>query len=194
MLMIPAHTPLTQVFAALLSGIRAALANHALRQDHLSGLVALIYARLGRMAFRLDRLAQLWRANKLPKPGKPRPGRPRAPRPAPSVPYPRRSLWLVRIAQPTAQFLQQVEMFLARPETLALVQAAPQAGRLLRPLCHAYGIPLPAYLQLPPRPKRPATPKPPRPPRRARFALPPGDRPLPRNILAAARAWRRHDE
>jgi len=192
--MIQAHTPLTQVFADLLSRIRAALANHASRQHHISGLVALVYARLTNIALRMDRLALLWHANKLPKPTGSRPGRLRAPRHAPSVPYPRRSLWLVRLAQPTAQFIQQVEMFLARPETLALIQAAPQAGRLLRPLCHAYGIVLPEYLKLPPRPRRPTTPKPPRPPRRARFALPPGDRPLPKNILAAARAWRRHDE
>ncbi len=46
------------------------------------------------------------------------------------------------------------------PEFLA---AAPQAGRILRPLCHMLGIALPAILQLPAPPPRRKPVKPPRP-------------------------------
>jgi hypothetical protein len=43
------------------------------------------------------------------------------------------------------------------------VQAAPQAARLLRPLCHALGLDQPTWLKLPPRPRKPRKPRPPKP-------------------------------
>jgi hypothetical protein len=50
----------------------------------------------------------------------------------------------------------QLRHLLADPEMTALIQAAPQAGRLLRPLCRNLGVELPPCLQPPPRPPRPA--------------------------------------
>jgi hypothetical protein len=44
-------------------------------------------------------------------------------------------------------------------ETRALVAAAPQAGRILRPLCRILGTPIPDWLALPKRPRKPRPPK-----------------------------------
>ena len=49
----------------------------------------------------------------------------------------------------------QIETLLADPALLALLARAPQAGRILRPLCHMLRIERPACLLLPPRPRRP---------------------------------------
>ncbi|MBV9653137.1 MAG: hypothetical protein JOZ42_01100 [Acetobacteraceae bacterium] len=49
----------------------------------------------------------------------------------------------------------QIETLLADPALLALLAQAPQAGRILRPLCHMLRIEGPACLQLPPRSRRP---------------------------------------
>jgi hypothetical protein len=64
--------------------------------------------------------------------------------------------WLVKLmGWPAPCYGSHLNTMLAEPEMLALVQAAPQAGRLLRPLCRMFGIdPLPEYLRLPPRPPR----------------------------------------
>ena len=95
--------------------------------------------------------------------------------------------------QPTAQFALQVELFLANPDTRALVEAAPQAGRILRPLCRGLNLTPPDWLRLPDRPqpapresaKPVSTAAPPDPPRH--------DRPIPPYVPAAARAWKKHD-
>ena len=39
----------------------------------------------------------------------------------------------------------------ADPEMQAMVAAAPQVGRILRPFCHMLGLPLPEWLRLPKR-------------------------------------------
>lgn len=183
-MLINATTSLGQAFAAILSGMRALLANHAPRQHHASGLVALVYTRITRMVVRLDALALRWRAGTLPGP-RPRPGHPRQAAPAP-LRVSRRRFWLIHIAQPTAQSISRVENFLANPEARTLVEAAPQAGRILRPLCHALGIQAPEWLRLPERPP------PVRKPRPRPVAPAPGtpDRPLPAYIRAAVRAWK----
>ncbi len=68
------------------------------------------------------------------------------------------------------------------------VPAVPRAGRLLRPLVHALGLAEPTWLALPPRPARTRTPP-------AALRPEPGtpDRPLPANIRAAVRAWKKYD-
>ena len=77
------------------------------------------------------------------------------------------------MARQAAQFAPQVEHFLAEPELAALLRDAPQAGRLLRPLCRMLAIPVPAPLRLPARPPRPA------PKARAPAVRPPRRRGLP---------------
>ena len=186
---IPVTTALCQGLAAALSGLRATVANHIARAWHLEPLLALIYHRLTRMALRLDRLTQRWQAGSLPKPraAQPRPAsaRPDSPRPK-LIAIPKSHLWLVRLVQPTAHYIVPVENFLANPETRALVEAAPQAGRILRPLCRALGITPPEWLRLPARPVAPrkSRAKPPRPEPATPY------RPLPAYIRAAVRAWK----
>jgi len=188
-LSIPATSALGRSFAAVLTGLCAMVAHHAARLRPMAPLLVLVHQRLVRIALRLDRLAQRWQANTLPRPrvsAGPRHARePRADRPR--CPIPTGRVWLIRLVQPTAQFTGQVQAFLANPDTQALVQAAPQAGRLLRPLCRALGIVPPPWLRLPARPRAPRKPRPAPP-------APPGatpDRPLPRYIRAAARHWRK---
>ena len=156
-------TALGQALTTIITGLRLALRLAATRVPALAPLLLLtIHNRLGRMVLRLDRLALQWQAGTLPKP---RPARPQAaePRPqSPQRPYiPAGQAWLIRLAQPAVHSIYPVELFLARPDTQAFLQAVPQAGRLLRPLCRMLGITPPAILQRP-RP-RPAPPRPVRP-------------------------------
>ena len=187
MLIIHAHSPLGGHLGTILTRICALVAHQAATirpiTAPLIALLALTHGRLWRLAHRFDALALRWRAGTLPRPRASRPGRPRPARPdsaqAPKLPTSGRA-WLIRLHQPTAQLAGQVEAFLARPDTHALVAAAPQAGRLLRPLCRALGLTPPDYLRLPPRPPR--APRPAQP----RTATPP--RPQPGT--AAAVTWR----
>ncbi len=165
--MIATSTALGQAFTNIATALRLGLRIAAARIPALAPLLLLtIHNRLGRMVLRLDRLALQFQAGTLPKPC---PARPQAaePRPqSPQRPYiPAGQAWLIRLAQPTVHAISQVELFLARPDTHALIEAAPQAGRLLRPLCRMLGITPPAILKLPrkppasPRPVRPRTPR-----------------------------------
>jgi hypothetical protein len=77
----------------------------------------------------------------------------------------------------TAVYAGQVQTFLADPEAAALLEAAPQAGRILRPLCRMLAIPLPDHLR---RPK----PSPEPPPAVADTASPPAGWPSPPSHVA----------
>jgi len=56
----------------------------------------------------------------------------------------------------------EVDHFLAQPETIALVAQTPQlAAQVFRPLCRFFSLPIPLYLQLPPRVRKPRKPRPP---------------------------------
>ncbi len=64
---------------------------------------------------------------------------------------------------------------LEEPEMRALLAAAPQAGRILRPLWRKLSPePLPEMLRLPPRARKPRAPRPPRPAKPAVASGPPG--------------------
>jgi len=116
-------------------------------------LLRRIQDHIARLVFRLERLVQRHDSGRLAPP------RPRAPRPDPKPrerqeSLPRARAWLIRHVQRTAQFTGQVEAFLARPDAQALVATAPQAGRILRPLCHMLGLDAPPWLRLPGTPAR----------------------------------------
>jgi hypothetical protein len=108
-------------------------------------------------------------------PGTPKPDdRPKR-LPPPRNPLPQGFAWLVRMIQVTAQSGGHLQYFLSQPEVIAFLEAAPQAARLLRPLCRALAFhPDPALMPPPNRPARPRPPKPPKPPR------PPRENPDPR--------------
>ena len=66
--------------------------------------------------------------------------------------------WLLRLVPETVAYGGQVEHLLADPKMTALLAASPQAGRILRPLCHMLAIKPPPALAAPPRAKRPRPP------------------------------------
>jgi len=60
--------------------------------------------------------------------------------------------WMLRFGSEVACHGSQFEHWLTTdPEVAALLKDAPQAGRILRPLCHMLGIEPPPELRLPPR-------------------------------------------
>ena len=208
------HTPQAAAWALILDRLCATIAYTV---PQLAALVPLLTAarrRIHRTLLRLDRLILRWQTNTLPRPRPSRAGRPRTPPPEPKPdtrprkPLPRLptgQAWLSRRVRFTNVYGGQIAVELAKPETRAFVEAAPQAGRLLRPLCRALGVPLPDWLKLPERPKpdpnrsphrdagTPRTPKPRQP------KLPPGylpgmlptDRPLPKRIIDAVRSHKK---
>ena len=142
-------------------------------------LILLIWRRLSRMGVRFAAIAARHEAGTLPAPRR----RPRAPRPARPRPpplLPRGVAWLLRLVPEAAGGASQLQHLLADAEMAALIAAAPQAGRILRPLCRMLGLRPPAVLALPPRPARPpaascrgpAAPHPARPPQRPRRTAP----------------------
>ena len=150
-------------FADLIQGIGRALGmQHAwLRAS--GPLSSLIWGRLCGMRRRFINLAARVQGGTLPAKRPPRPTpatpRPATPRPAakpdqPRLP-PQTSGWLIRLV-PEPHHINAwrgpLEQFLADPETIAHVAAAPQAGRILRPLCRMLHVVPPLYLQLPRRP------------------------------------------
>ena len=82
-----------------------------------------------------------------------------APKPA-KPKTPRRRGWVTHMAPPCAEAGSWLHYFLQRDDMPAFLAAVPRAGRLLRPLCHMLGVPLPEYLKLPKRPRKPRRRKP----------------------------------
>ncbi len=164
------QTALARRLAPIMDGIRGLFATHAARTPALQGLTTRVYNYLGQIVMRLDRLAARVQSGTL------RPARPRAPRPRPRKPtasprLPVGNFWLIRCAPPTGSYACNIETFLQDPALADLIAAAPQAGRLLRPLYRAFGIKIPENLKLPPRPPRPKPAKPAPPPPKPIHAL-----------------------
>ncbi len=88
---------------------------------------------------------------------------------------PRKFGWLLDAGKHNAAyFTNQFNDLLTTPEMVALLEAAPQAKRMLRPLCRALAVDLP-WTVAPPRPPRPTQPRKPRPkPEPFRTKLPRG--------------------
>ena len=175
-------------FSLLMLGLKAVIAEVAAPDRSRTAFLVFVWGRLSRMVVRFEKLYARWRAGTLPKPRGPRP--PRAPReednakPRVRPPFRLRGgrMWLVRHVQKSAAFASQLRHLLATdPEIPAFLEACPQAGRILRPLCRALGVNLPApygvtidhLVPIAPRPRRP------RPSRRkpARKTTPPEARP-----------------
>ena len=214
----------TTRLVALLTSLRHAAAAFAARQDRVQttwiGTQAyrpieppnqppklpaetwsLLWHRLNRLTARFQALFARWQTNTLPMP-RIRASRPYTPREylrLPTTPG-----WINQRIAEAAPCAGTLDILLQHPELPKFLQQAPQAGRLLRPLLHALGLTLPPYLRLPPRPKPSFSP----------LALGRGEpeggscvaepnsaapqgtpfRPLPANIRAAARAWKKYDK
>ena len=150
------------LLTAILTGMRTALAPHVDRDPARTPVLLLAWTRIGRAAARLQSLFARWKANTLPAPRPSRAGQPRQPRPKPYFPAGR--AWLAgQTDHHVRGRASQLQHLLAHPDMPAFLAAAPQAGRILRPLCHMLGITMPAILHLPPAPPSPKPAKPPRP-------------------------------
>ena len=160
----PYPQALAEHLSAILLGVRAIVQPHTVISGPLQPLITLIWFYLHRPVRRLERLIARWQQGRLAPPrARIRPVAAALPPRAPRLRLPTRHAWLIRLFQRTAQFNPHLEILANRPEMAALLAAAPQAGRILRPLFRMLGIrPLPANLRLPPRPRppRPVKPKP----------------------------------
>jgi hypothetical protein len=158
-----AITPLGRRYFPHFADICAGLVAAAARHTTLSPLLMLVWSRLRRTLTRLDRLAQRWQQGRLtPRPSGTNSRQPPQPEDA-SHPSrtPQGHAWLIRLHQPLAQFAPRIQLLLDDPDIIALCAAAPQAGRLLRPLCRMFAITPPAYIARPAR-VRPRKPRPPK--------------------------------
>lgn len=140
------------------------------------GRINLARWRARRAVHRLDRLVARWRAGKRLTPRRRTPPAVPAPRtpngtanPLLQGAVPRGLNWLGRLIQPANIGRGQLEAHLQTPEVQALIAAAPQVGRIYRPLCRMLGAALPEALHLPPRAPRPPRPRAPKPARRRLF-------------------------
>jgi hypothetical protein len=144
-------------------------------------LLIAIWNRIRRLSTRFLRLWALYQAGKLRPPrvrARPAAARPERPPRSPSLLPAQRFLWLVKLIQETAGFgVMLGDLLRTEPEIEALVQTAPQAGRVLRPLCAMLGLVPPEWLRLPPRPRRARKPRAASSPSPARRALGPRDGP-----------------
>jgi hypothetical protein len=165
-LFVTAALPLsaTDRFALIMEGLCRAIAARSAGGRVAGPLIILIWNRLSRMAVRFAALAARVRSGALPSPAPvrtPAASRPASPRP--SRPLPDGFTLLVRLAPEAACFGGQLQDLLSDPEMTALLSAAPQIGRLLRPLCRMLGV-KPSPDLLPPPSRNAGSPDRPRPP------------------------------
>jgi hypothetical protein len=138
---------LAQTFALVIAGLCRATASRIAVDRFAGPLLVRIFIRLHRLSARLTSLVTQIQAGKLPQP---RPSRRTASRHYPRKPrLPESRGWLLRVVPATAEYAGQVQAMLDDPQTAALLEIAPQAGRILRPLCRMLAIPLPDHLRRP---------------------------------------------
>jgi hypothetical protein len=145
---------LAQTFALVIAGLCRTTASRIAIDRDAGPLLIRIFSRLHRLAARLKSLVARIEAGTPPqsRPARPTIGpRRRKPR------LPDGSGWLIRVVPGAAVYAGQVQTLLDDPQTAALLAAAPQAGRILRPLCRMLAIPLPETL----RRTKPQSPPPP---------------------------------
>ncbi|MCC6719713.1 MAG: hypothetical protein IT555_17665 [Acetobacteraceae bacterium] len=178
---------LPTLFTAIIAALRVAIGTHVGRHPAQAPLLNHACDYLSRAMQRFQRLFARWRAGTPIRARTARPRHPAAPRTTPR--FPTANAWLTaRVGYTAAGHGSQLQYLLATPEAADFIREVPQAGRLLRPLCHMLGIaPAPLGLALPPAPPRP---------RRIRQRRPPPPepatpyRPLPAYVRAAVRAWK----
>ena len=152
------------------------LATYLTRLPHRRLIASALHNRLNRISRRFARLMALTSAGKSPpiRAQKPRARKPREPHlPRLSDVYiPRAHGWLLRdLTHHGGLITQLLETLLNEAETIALLQATPQAAKLLRPLCHILAVNAPAVIPpRAPKPRKPRTRRPPDPRRMSRKA------------------------
>ena len=123
------------LFSSILTDLQAVIAAGAARDRRLTVLLVALWGRVARMRSRLERLVALWRAGKLPTPSLPRAPRIRTACKAPRVRFPTVPGWLRhKLGYDVSACASQLQHLLTDSECVAFLAAAPQAGRILRPL------------------------------------------------------------
>jgi hypothetical protein len=152
-------------FARLIEGLCQALAARNALSRPAGPLLILAWSRLRRLAVRFAALAARLHSGTLPAAAARRRTVSHRPQAAPPPGRPRRLpqnfAWLVRLVPGAAASASQLQHLLGEPEMAALIAAAPQTRRMLRPLCRMLGVPLPPGLRPvrrvpPPAPSTPA--------------------------------------
>jgi hypothetical protein len=131
--------PICAVLRAILGGLRAVLGEWGLEAE----VALLLHRRIGVVLGRIERMMIRFRAGGLWR-HQDRKARVGAIRGRANCTLPRRFGWLVRAGgYRAAGFGSQLQALVQTPEMAELLAAAPQAGRLLRPLCRALAVELP---------------------------------------------------
>jgi hypothetical protein len=131
-------------FTTILIGLQAAIAVVAARERALTALLVAVWGRIGRISTRLERLIAQWRAGTLPAP---QVRRGRVSGTAANkilLTLPATPAWLLVAVREAAPFGARLEELLSEAECKAFLAAAPQARRLLQPLCRMLGVGVPA--------------------------------------------------
>ncbi len=162
---LPPPRDLTERFDLLIRRLCDAVAIQSAKYAYITPLMVLVWGRLRRMSRRFASLVARVEAGQLKPPRSavqnPDPGRTRPPRPPPPwPPLPSSPGWLLHYVQLEAAATNNLlrHMLEHDPEMRALLEAAPQLGRILRPLLRMVSpAPLPARLIRPPPPAPAAT-------------------------------------
>jgi hypothetical protein len=154
----------------ILRAFRTAVIHLTIRQPKHVPVLDPVCGHLARAALRFERLFNRWRLGTLPAPRPAAPSTPGATPTPPAAPAPREAAkkrarlpsgrgWLIYTFRELRFARRQLEHWFAAPDLPAFLAEVPQAGRILRPLCHLVDL-APAALP-PPRPPAapPATPK-----------------------------------
>ncbi len=174
----PEPDPITASLRSILRALLAGLGMWRLE----AALAVAMYNRIGRTFRGIERMLVRFRAGKLRK------GIPRAAmslrtqaRQKPAIVLPRRFGWLVVAGKHDAVcYGGQLKHLLDEPDMAALLEASPQAKRILRPLLRALAVELP-WTVTPPRAPRLRQPRKPR-PKPEPFRIP-----LPRGVITWVR-------
>ena len=189
---------LATLLTAVLKGMCLALGPYVNRDSDRKPVLRLAWTRISRAATRFQALFVRWQSNTLPTPSRSRPAQSRPAQPrqrAPKPYFPAGRAWLAGSTDHHVRGrASQLEHLLNHPDMPAFLAAAPQAGRILRPLCHMLGITMPPTLLLSPRARAggmsreadrrgglslPRQPKPPKPKLPPLLPLAPQRRPRP---------------
>ena len=126
-------------FTHILTGLQGAIAVVSAREHALTALLVVVWARIGRIRTRLERLIALWRAGMLPKARAPRAiggqGGGRRGSALPSMPG-----WLVAAVGEARVSGAQLEQMMGEEECARFLAEVPQARRLLGGLCKMLGV------------------------------------------------------
>ena len=125
----------------MILAVRKELGGWGLRGLLSQMLVLLAYRRLGEVCRKLEGLVARFQAGTLYRVARRAPVSARAVAPGGPRVWPGRFGWLVRAAAwQAAGYGSQLEAVLRQPDMVALLMAAPQAARVLRPVCRMLAV------------------------------------------------------